>query len=309
MTRIALLGLLLALSSACRDTTPPTEATEAHEHDDHAEKTGHVDVTPEQRTRFDITTATAGPGDIDLGIDLPGEVRPDGNRFAHIVPRFPGIVREVRVDVGDAVKSGDVLAVIESNESLAPYQLTTLLAGTVIQRHLTRGEAVDREKQAFIIADLSTVWVDASVFQKDLSHVRVGHAVRVFTSDGGPSATGTIAYVTPTVDAPTRTATARVVLTNSDGRWRPGMFVTVRVLDPVRAPVVVQRSAVQTIDGQTVVFVETDDGFVVRPVTLGRSGATQSEVLSGLSGGDRYAATNTFLLKAEAGKGAASQDH
>lgn len=319
-----MMGLVLVLAGACKDagTPPASESGEKHadgeanghgdEHGHGEEEAGHddeIEVTAAQRAQFDISIATAGPGELDVGLDLPGEVRPDGNRLAHIVPRFPGIVREVRSNVGDSVKTGDVLAVIESSESLAPYQLTTLLAGTVIQKHLTRGEAVDREKQAFIIADLSMVWVDASVFQKDLPHVRIGQPVRVFVTDGDLSAAGTIAYVTPVVDAPTRTATARVVLPNPQGLWRPGMFVTVRVLDPIRAPVVVQRSAVQTIDGQTVVFVETDHGFVKRPVTVGRAGATQIEIVRGLEGGQRYAATNTFLLKAEAGKGSAEHAH
>lgn len=319
---VAMLGVLLLLTNGCKEPSAPTASDEGSAHtngDGHGDEHGHggeeaghdeeIAVTPEQRARFDISMATAGPGELDVGFDLPGEVRPNGNRLAHIVPRFPGIVREVRSNVGDSVKTGDVLAVIESSDSLAPYQLTTLLGGTVIQKHLTRGEAVDREKQAFVIADLSTVWIDASVFQKDLSHVRVGQPVRVFVTDGDLTATGTITYVTPIVDAPTRTATARVELPNPEGRWRPGMFVTVRVLDPIKAPVVVQRSALQTMEGKTVVFVETDHGFIARPVTIGRAGATQVEIVSGLDAGERYAATHTFLLKAEAGKGSAEHEH
>ncbi len=279
-----------------------------HGDDEEAEK-GKVHVSGAQRERFAIGVQSVGPGELDVGMELPGEVRPDGNRVAHIVPRFPGIVKEVRRNIGDSVRTGDVLAIVESSESLAPYPLTTLLDGTIIEKHLTRGEAIDREKQAFIIADLSTVWIDASVFQKDLDQIRIGQRVQVFANQSTAAAEGKISYITPVVDAPTRTATARVVLPNTDGRWRPGMFVTVRVLDPVQVSLIVQRNAVQTIDGKSVVFVETDDGFAIRPVTLGRAGATQVEVLSGLTAGERYATTNTFLLKAEAGKGSAEHEH
>jgi cobalt-zinc-cadmium efflux system membrane fusion protein len=306
--RSFVLALLVAGLGACRRGDSHTTHDHAHEEAGGESHPGEVHVTAAQRTRFDIRVLAAGPGELDTGIDLPGEVRPDGNRLAHIVPRFPGIVRDVRRNIGDTVRTGDVLAVIESSESLAPFPLTTLLDGIVIEKHLTRGEAVDREKQAFVIADLSSVWVDASVFQKDLGRVRVGQPVRVSDAQSTAEATGVFSYITPVVDAPTRTATARVVLDNTGGPWRPGMFVTVRALEPVQAAVVAPRGAVQSVNGRDVVFVETDDGFAVRPVTLGRSNTTQVEIVSGLESGERYASTNTFLLKAEAGKGTAEHE-
>ena len=278
---------------------------------------GHVRLTKEQIERLGIPIVTAGPGTIDMGVQmLPGEVQANGDRIAHIVPRFPGIAREVRKRVGDVVKTGDVLAVIESSESLAPYELRTLLDGTVIEKHITRGEAVDREKQTFVIADLGTVWIDLSLYQKDLPSVRVGSTVRITDGQvpaGAPAdnaeAQGTVTYVTPTVDETTRTATARVVLSNPDGRWRPGMFVTARVIDPVPVDLSVPRSAVQKVEGRDAVFVETDEGFAPRPIAIGRAGEVQLEVLMGLEAGERYAASNTFWLKAELGKGEAEHEH
>jgi cobalt-zinc-cadmium efflux system membrane fusion protein len=310
---ILLLSILLAGGPmGCGDRAPVPEGEE-HGHDDHDEHghdaAGEVHLTSEQRERAGITVATAGPGELDAGVELPGEVRADGNRVAHIVPRFPGIVKDVRKDIGDRVRSGEVLAVVESSESLAPYSLITLIDGTIVEKHLTRGEAVDRDKQVFVVADLSSVWVDASVFQQDLARVRVGQRVRVLAAAGGPQADGELSYITPIVDAPTRTATARAVLPNDDGRWRPGMFVTVRALDPVQVPVLVPRDALQTVEGESVVFVHTEHGFAVRPVLRGREGATQVEVVRGLDAGERYAVTETFLLKAELGKGAAEHEH
>ena len=325
---LCVLVLVVAVLPSCQPSDSPDEDRtiaerdheDEHEHGDEAEKghgehgdeeahAGEVHVSAEQKDRFGIAVKVVGPGELDVGMDLPGEVRSDGNRVAHIVPRFPGIVREVNKNIGDSVKAGDVLAIIESSESLAPYPLTARLEGTIIEKHLTRGEAVGREKEVFVVADLSSVWIDASVFQKDLSQLRVGQPALVSGGEGATTAEGVVSYITPLVDAPTRTATARVVLRNDDGQWRPGMFVTVRALEPVQAPLVVPHAAVQNMDGKSVVFVETDDGFAIRPVTLGRAGATQTEVLGGLEPGERYAATNTFLLKAEAGKGSAEHEH
>src|SRR5262245_23602438 len=123
--RNLLLTLLLVLAlpaAACRQAEPVREVEHGEAHDEHG--THSVHLTAEQMKAFDVAVATAGPGTVDLGVDLPCEVRPNGDRLAHIVPRFPGIVKEVRKTIGDTVRTGDVLAVIESSESLAPYQLT-----------------------------------------------------------------------------------------------------------------------------------------------------------------------------------------
>lgn len=278
------------------------------EHEDHDDE-GVVRLKADQLTAIGVTLPVAGPGKIDHGVELLGEVRPNGDMVAHIVPRFPGIVRQVRKTVGDNVQAGEVLATLESNESLAPYELKTQLDGTIIERHITRGESVDRAKEAFVIADLSSVWVDLAVYQKDLDHVRVGQSVRISTGPGLRDDEGTISYIAPIVDEPTRTATARVLLPNPERAWRPGLFVTARVLDPTPAAVVVQRAALQTIGGRPSVFVESEEGFTAHPVTLGRTGETLVEVIAGVNAGDRYAAANSFVLKAELGKGEVKHEH
>ena len=298
----ALLGCRSSGEDAAGHGSERSESERPHEE----EKTIHL--TGEQIAAAGITFAAAAPGTIDAGVDLLGEIRPNGDQLAHVVPRFPGIVREVRRTIGDGVRSGDTLAVIESSESLAPYELKTLIDGLIIEKHLTRGEAVSRESEAFVVADLSTVWVDLSIYQKDLPRVRLGQSVRVHAGESVPDADGQISYITPSVDQLTRTATARVVLPNPDGRWRPGMFVTARAFQPIAVPLAIPHPAVQTVEGRTVVFVESAKGVEPRPVTLGREGGEQVEVLSGLAPGERFAATKTFLLKAELGKGEAEHE-
>lgn len=261
----------------------------------------------EEFERSGVTLATAAPGQVDVGIELPGEVRPNPDRLAHIAPRFPGIVREVRKHIGDSVKGGDVLAIIES-ENLAPFELRTAFDGTVIDKHIAPGEAVTREKAAFIVADLSTVWVTVSVYQDMLALVRVGQPVSVLASHGRERAEGRISYVSPVVDQATRTALARVVLSNAAGIWRPGLFVTVSVHDPVQAAVVVSRRAVQSVEGKPTVFVAEGERFEPRAVSLGQVGRTTLAVTSGLEPGERYADERSFLVKAELGKGEAGDE-
>ena len=267
-----------------------------------------IRISPDERAAFGVEVAAASPGRIDSGAELLGAVQPNGDRLAHIVPRFGGIVRDVRRAAGDLVHSGDVLATIESNESLAPYEVRTLIDGIVLTRHLTRGEAVDRERQAFVIADLSNVWVELSVYQRDLARVEVGQAVRVHTVEDGPSAEGVVSYITPALDPETRTATARVVLANPGRRWLPGMFVAGRTLGGGEVAAAIPRQAVQLLAGRSVVFVETGEGFAPRPIRLGLEGETLIEVVGGLSVGERIAVTNTFLLKAELSKAEAEHE-
>ena len=268
-----------------------------------------AELSAEKLEHAGVTFTEVGPGHVDDGVQLLGTVHPNGDRLAHITPRFPGIVRESQKKVGDVVRTGEVLAVVESSESLAPYELKTLIDGTIIEKHLTRGEAVDRDKQAFVVADLSSVWVELSIYQRDLERVRMGDTVRVRAGDKGAAAEGSIAYITPGVDETMRTATARVVLPNPEGRWRIGTFVEAFVVSPHAAALVVPTAAIQTLEGKSVVFVAEGDRVEPRTVTLGHRGETLIEVLSGAESGDRVATANSFLLKAELGKSEAEHAH
>jgi len=268
-----------------------------------------IRLSEAQRTEFGIELQNARSGQIALTIELPGEIHPDQDRLAHLVPRFGGIVKEVRKQVGDSVKAGEVLARIESSESLASYALKSLIDGTVIAKHITRGEAMSTDSEAFVIADLRSVWVDLSVYQKDLDRIRVGQTAVIATGHAVPTASGTISYVAPVVDEHTRTATARVVLANPDGRWRPGLFVTGTVtIERANVTVAVPPSAVENLGGTTVVFVQDADELEPRPVTIGRSDGRRVEILAGLSPGDNFVSRGGFTLKSELEKAGFSDE-
>ena len=300
---LAALVLASALSALASD-----DHEHEHEDDEHDHAAEARPFTVEALERFGVRVATAGPGEVDVGIELPGEVRPNGDRIAHLAPRFPGIVREVRKHVGDPVQAGDVLARIES-ENLATFDLKAAFDGTVVDKHISPGEAVTRDEAAFIVADLTTVWVDINVYQTALPQIGLGRPVAIAASHGGAEVTGVVSYVSPIVDQATRTASARVVLPNPDGVWRPGLFVTATVFNPVAADVVIPRRALQTLAGKTVVFVVEDDHFEARPVTVGRVGRSRAEITAGLAPGERFADERSFLVKAELAKGEAEHEH
>ena len=176
--------------------------------------------------------------------------------------------------------------------------------GTIIAKHMVRGESVQAHETVFSIADLSTVWVDLTVYQKDLAKIRSGQKVTIHGGHGVPRASGTIAWVSPLMDPSTRTGTARVVLNNPEGSFRPGLFVTGRVeVADVEATLVVPHNARIGLRGRRVVFVQTPKGFAPRPVEIGRKDHKQAEILQGLSPGERYAFGNILVLKAEVERG------
>ncbi len=296
-------SFLLLVLVTTGEIIPPAQAAE----DDHEEL---VIFTPTEIEEFGIQIREAGPGRITLTRSLPGEVQVNDNRLAHIGPRYEGIVTKVNATVGDAVKEGQILAVVESDGTLATYDLKTFISGTIIEKHMTLGEPVSRENAGFVVADLSTVWIDITVYQRDLDLITVGKEATFRTSSQDRTYSGKISYITPVVDKHTRTATARMVVSNPDGYWKPGMFIMTEVVtEKIDAAVVVPVTAVHTMEDSPVIFVETDEGFHPQQVTIGRKGSTQLEILSGLEAGERYVSDGGFVMKAELGKDSLGEGH
>ncbi len=269
-----------------------------------------VQLSPEELEEFGIELATAGPGKIQIHVDLTGEIVIDSNRLAHIIPRYPGIVKEVRKKIGDTVKKGEVLAIIESNESLVPYEVKSLINGTVIEMHLTVGEVINDASHDFLIAELSKVWANLNVYQKDLPYVKIGSKAIITAGSGIEETEGVISYLSPVVDEHTRTATARVVLNNPDGRWRPGLFVSATVVkEETDVAIIVPKTAIESFEDRTVVFIKTDEGFKPQPVSIGRSNTHYVEIIVGLQAGQEYVSKGGFTLKAELQKGQLSGGH
>ena len=364
---------------------------------------GRVQLSHEALQSSGIEIMTAGPARIKALLELPGEIKLDQNRLAHVVPRFAGVVTAVHKNLGDRVKMGEVIAIVDSLElaeakgryiesvhrlelaqtsfireqslwrskispeqdylnsrhaleeaeitkqiaaqkllalglshadlatlSIEPegpvrlhrprtpfreqiltrYEIRAPLDGIVIEKHLVLGEAIKEDQAIFMIADLSTVWGEFSVYAKDLNAVRLSQEITVKSEVLALEATAFVSYLGPLVGEETRSARAHVHIANPDGRWRPGLFVTVEVVQEERTvPVAVAAEAIQSYRDWSVVFVQYGDLFEVRPLELGSRDGQWVEVVQGLSAGERYAARNSFVLKAELGKSGATHDH
>lgn len=282
-------------------------------HGGHGQHEGHADGITLSDTKLQaagIELAKASGGVLRDSLLLNGIVQPNQESLVQVTPRFPGIVRDVRKRIGDRVEKGDVLAIIESNQSLTAYELKASLAGTVIDRQTTLGEFVSEQKPAFVIADLSTVWVDFSVYRRDLKRVRIGDDVLLDPADGGPPVETKISYLSPVGSSDTQSAMARAIVPNAERRLRPGLFTTGRLtLSAKKVNVAVKSSALQTVENRTVVFVRNGEKFDVRDVEVGDRDEELVEITFGVAEDEMYAAKNSFIVKAEMAKGTATHEH
>lgn len=282
---------------------------EGGDHDDHGE-TSPVEWTDKLIQESGIMVKSAGSGEIAVGLELPGKIVSYEPNVAHIIPRFPGIIRQAKKHLGEKVSKGDVLAVIESNQSLNPYEVRSPITGVIVKRHSTVGEYASESTDIFVVADLSTVWGEFYVFSDDFAKVKSGLPVLVEVKPIKEPISSTVSFVSRVVDEHTQSKFVRAVLPNEGEQLYPGAFANALVvLETVKAKTVVDGSALQRLEGGEVVFVWEGDTFEARPVLTGKRDKKHVQILRGLNDGERYATGNTFLIKAEIGKAEAEHAH
>lgn len=184
-------------------------------------------------------------------------------------------------------------------KNLRVYELRSPIAGKIIARHVTPGELIDLESEAYVVANLNKLWVEISIFPHDRQFIKEGQTVTISTHDG-QSAKASVIYLSPIINEETRTSTAIAEIDNRLGKWFCGTYANAElVTDVINVPLMIPKESIQNIDGTDVVFVPFDEGFSVKPVVTGRSNDQHCEIISGLAPGEAYACKNTFLLKAE----------
>jgi len=281
---------------------------EGHDHADHDDHSGHdhdahtaggIEVDAEMMRKLGIHLHEAKSGTVARSSVFPAEIKLNRDTTAAVSPRYPSVVRQVFAEIGDEVKKGDVLASLENRETMAVYTVAAPLDGVIISKDLALGETAGVDEVLFEVADLSSVWADISIFPQYQHMLRKGMTVRFIAHDGH-TARGVIKYISPIISHETRTFTARCVLTEPDEDFTPGAFVRARInVETVAADVVIAREAIQTLDGETVVFIPGDHGFEAIPVVVGLDDGSNVEIKRGLSAGTAYVAEGAFVLKAQ----------
>lgn len=321
MKAIYSISALLMLLTACGGELSPAGSRESpHESpsEAHGASAAHAQAGQphEGRTRIPapiaqssgIEIAVAGPGELRERLKLYGAIQANAERIRNVSARYAGVIRTVSRRIGDTVKAGEVLATVESNESLQVYSVVTPIAGVVTQRLANPGESTSQEP-LFVVADLSTVWAELSVFPNDRTRLAPGQQAHIASSDGRIQGAGRVSHVAP-IGGSNQALVARVALDNRDNRWTPGLFVTGDITIATQsAPLAVPLAAIQSLRDSKVVFLNADDLYEARAVELGRDDGETVEVKAGLAAGDRYVSANSYLIKADIEKSGASHDH
>jgi cobalt-zinc-cadmium efflux system membrane fusion protein len=271
---------------------------------------GRTEIASPAAAAGGIRVEKAGPATIRQIVELTGTVLLNPNKVARVDARFQGVIQVINKGVGDPVRAGETIAVVNSNESLAGYPVIAPIDGVILTRSATLGKMTAADAPLFEIADLSSVWVELHAFGRDATRIKPGQQARLETLDGTAEGNGTVDFVSPHAEESSQATTVRIVLDNADGHWRPGVFIrgSVTVAEK-EVPLAVKSSGLQRFRDFTVVFAKFGDVYEVRMLELGVSDGTYTEVLGGIEPGQTYVAENSFLVKADIEKSGASHDH
>ncbi len=222
-----------------------------------------------------------------------------------------GLTAATRKLVAMGLTEDEILKLEEGSlKDLTHYPIRAPFKGVIVKKRLANGEWLKDDAEIFVVADLSTVWAEITVYPTDIDSVRLGQKAIIRSVSSENTTVGEVSYIDSVVGDESRTARARVVLRNDDGKWRPGLFVKIDLVKEEKTvPVAVLNESIQTYQNKPVVFVQYDDIFEARPIRPGNSDGRFTEITSGLSAGESYATANSYILKSELGKSGMSHQH
>jgi cobalt-zinc-cadmium efflux system membrane fusion protein len=180
----------------------------------------------------------------------------------------------------------------------ALFSLTSPIDGIVIERNATIGATVGADASVFKIIDISSVWIDANVFEKDLSRVKLGQAANVTVPAAADMVfSGKVIFISSIVDPETRTVKVRTEVSNREGRLKPDMFANVQIFTDVeRSAISVPNTAVLSDNGQSIVFVANAGVYEKRVVTTGTVSGDRIEIRGGVKAGEQIVVKGNYLL-------------
>ncbi len=379
--KIAVAVILSLLLSGCgaskapesaKDNTDnkeqPAKATSAENAAAPKSKSEEIHLSAEELQQSNITVKNIQLEKVADQLILSANITANQDRIAFVAPRVEGKLIKVTANLGDQVKTGQALAVIDSiqmGEARAEYRhaqselklaeanfqrtdklykdevvpqrqwlevknayeraqttaresadhlhilvgssdtgistfvITAPFSGVVIEKDAVMGELAKPEGKLFTIADLSTVWIEADVSEKDLGKLTVGSPATVTVSSfPDESFKGKVSYISSIFDKQTRTVKARIELPNPDRKLRIDMFARAMVdLTSSREALILPQEAVLLVQGQPTVYIQTENGFEARPVEVGEQLNKGVVITSGLKSGEQVVISGAYALK------------
>jgi len=348
--------------------------------EEHKNENGKIHLSTEEIQRSGITVTAIHPERIADQLVLSANITANQDRIAFVAPRVEGKLIKVTASLGDQVKAGQSLAVIDSIqmgearaeyrhaqselklaeanfqrtdrlfkeevvpqrqwlESKAAYEraqtsaregaehlrilvgssdtgistfvITAPFSGVVIEKDAVIGELAKPEDKLFTIADLSTVWIEADVSEKDIGKLTLGLPATITVSSFlNESFKGKISYISSIFDKQTRTVKARIELPNPEKKLRIDMFARAVIdLSSTREAMVLPQEAVLLVQGQSTIYLQTGDGFEARSVEVGEQLSKGVVITSGLKAGESVVTAGAYALKSRQLKSQIGDEH
>jgi len=294
MIQKLLFALLIGLLAGCSSENHPEE---------HAEEQGEgiVHLAEESRELIGLKMTKVERVPLIASIDVVGEIAQETENVVHVTSPKPGILKSYLVELGEIVEKNTPLCVIET-KSKETLEIHSPAHGLVLAKYLKEGNSLDPVTSILTIANMDLLRASFNVYEKDLTGIRSGQKL-IVRSVAYPNETfeGTIGFISPRVDAMTRTIKLRVDIENEEHKLKFGMFVTGEIIVIQEETVLaVPQDAVTFLNDRPIVFVpKQDDEFIVRSVEVGQMFNGWTEIQSGLSEGEQVVTSGSFQLKSE----------
>ena len=271
---------------------------------------GRTTITAEAARAGGVKTEAAGPVVMAELIEMAGriEIKPEGQ--GKVRAWYPGRIVALNAELGQQVRKGQVLARVESSNSLQTYSIPAPIRGVIVEKGSNVGD-VAGEAPLFVIADPTQLHAEFFVYPRDAERVRAGQRVEVRTLSGETRIIAPVEAIVPVADVATQTLMAHVHLPpGASADFRPGMGVEGSFQVATKSTALAVRTrALQRFRDFTVVFARVGNAYEVRMLELGRKTPEWTEVLSGLEPGTEYVTDGAFLIRADIEKSGASHDH
>lgn len=275
---------------------------------------GRTTISEAAMSSIGIKVEKAASATVSSRLLVHGQVVPDRTKVVHLTPRFPGVVKEIHKASGSLVTKGDVVAIVEANDSLRTYNIVASRSGHVISTHTAVGETVSDSQPIMTIGDFSTLWIELIVPKEEFSQLKIGQPVVIRQDSADDSlkhlVTGRVTYLAPFADGDTQTRVARAEVENLQNELVPELFVEAEVITQSRdVPIAIRAEALQTFRDWDVVFKKVGEVYEIAIVELGERDGDWIEILSGITAGTEYVTENSFVVKADVMKAGATHDH
>lgn len=290
--------------AACTKKQTPEEKKEEHAG---KKEENIVTLAKENLEHVQIKTEPAELGSLEITLKASGRVSENLNKTAKVASTLEGRLLKLNYDLNDHVKTGDVLALVQTPELLGKaLELKAPIDGLITERKSTTGELVGKETEIFTISDPGDLWVIAEVKERDIAAIKIGQDAKfsVLAYPGEPFS-GKIVRMGNRVEEDSRTLEARMEVKNADGRLKAGMFADVEIVTTLKEnALLITDTALQTEGEDQIVFVELGIGrFEKRVVKIGMEQSGRVQILEGIKEGEKVVTIGSFILKSEMLKG------